>query len=31
MVGDEEFKRIEAWPEVVALYEACGKWLQNDK
>ncbi|KAF5013141.1 hypothetical protein FDECE_861 [Fusarium decemcellulare] len=28
--GDEEFRRVEEWPEIVALYQACAKWLQRD-
>ncbi|KAM5354961.1 hypothetical protein ACJ41O_001607 [Fusarium nematophilum] len=30
-VGDEKFKRVEGWPEVITLYQACEKWLQRDK
>lgn len=30
-IGKEEFaSRVKEWPEVVALYEACGKWLERD-
>jgi hypothetical protein len=30
MVGDEEFKRFEQWPEIMAQYKACSKWFERD-
>ncbi|KAJ3543659.1 hypothetical protein NM208_g3462 [Fusarium decemcellulare] len=29
-IGEDEFKRVEAWPQIIALQHACGKWLQGD-
>ncbi|KEY66741.1 hypothetical protein S7711_06787 [Stachybotrys chartarum IBT 7711] len=29
-VGPEGFKRLEEWPEIIAYYDACGKWLEKD-
>ncbi|KAI9155606.1 Cuticle-degrading protease [Paramyrothecium foliicola] len=31
MEGDEDFKRLNEWPEIIALYKACEPWLQKDK
>ncbi|KAH6689779.1 hypothetical protein F5X68DRAFT_204266 [Plectosphaerella plurivora] len=28
-VGDKEFERLREWPEVMALYDACSKWLER--
>jgi hypothetical protein len=29
-VGEKDFERLKEWPEIIALYEACGKWLERD-
>lgn len=28
--GEKEFERLKECPEIIALYEACSKWLERD-
>jgi glutathione S-transferase len=29
MVGEEDWKKVQEWPELINLYEACSKWLER--